>query len=521
VQAILKQNGLELSSSEPLGDNWGQVRSIRLLVRDDENGDSQRQLSYQNWYSAAQHWTPGQVFDLIVDHVPTVPREGSVEELLPSLDPDRVIPESTRGDSRNIDLLLDTDELESLEDMRAECARRFHQSPRHVDAEADAFSGVKGMRGYRVMNVHDLMSEMKRITESNTTTLLESDAVLHVMDSLVSPGCLVIDMTNGGKDLDAAHLLADLWYTTQQFFSTVVDEDMPLPPITAVVAGRSHGRMGYTDYGEKQFLETRLDRATGKVLPVQIQSLLVPQGCRSMEQSFNLLATIGKSIVRVVVAASTLLARANSPPRVPKHFDALVAADRVVEELLDDGRPLASSKLPGSSDQHVQEHTEGSASMSPHRLGRYPDKEKTPAREAFGAHTDTSFVTIVPVADVPGLEVYDETTGKWYRPELAAKRHYEELVSISKDMTELPWHARYVVVLPGELLQLLARQEVLAAVHRVVTMNQGQTRYTAPVLLRHRSGTVLDAERYWGKASSALLKECDGMRMDAIYDAME
>jgi hypothetical protein len=60
---------------------------------------------------------------------------------------------------------------------------------------------------------------------------------------------------------------------------------------------------------------------------------------------------------------------------------------------------------------------------------------------------------------------------------------------------------------------------VLAAVHRVVAMNQ--SRCTAPVLLRHRSGTVLDAERYWGKASSPLFKECDGMSMDAIYNAMQ
>jgi hypothetical protein len=323
---------------------------------------------------------------------------------------------------------------------------------------------------------------------------------------MVSHGCLVIDVTNGGKDLVAANLLVDLWHTTEQFYSTVVDNNIPLPPRD----GPTRGSMGYSNDGMKQLLETQLECATGKILPIQIQAVLGPQGCRTMEQSFELLSTIGKSIVRVVVAVSTFRARANSPPSVPKHFDALVAAERVVEELLDDGKPLVR-KLPGSSDRPVP------VGMSVHRLGRYPDKEKA---EVFGAHTDISYVTIVPVAAVSGLEVYDEASGMWYRPELAAKRHYEELLKISKDKTELPWHARYVIVLPGELLQVLARQQVLAAVHRVVTMNHGRTRFTAPVLLRHRSGAILDAERYWGKASSAFLKECDGMTMDAIHNSM-
>jgi isopenicillin N synthase-like dioxygenase len=70
--------------------------------------------------------------------------------------------------------------------------------------------------------------------------------------------------------------------------------------------------------------------------------------------------------------------------------------------------------------------------MSPHRLCRYSnndarDKEKTkgPTREVFGAHTDSTFITAVPVAAVSGLEVYDEAAEQWYRPEKATRQHWQ------------------------------------------------------------------------------------------------
>eukprot|EP00978_Attheya_sp_CCMP212_P044400 scaffold309223_cov43-Attheya_sp.AAC.1 len=205
----------------------------------------------------------------------------------------------------------------------------------------------------------------------------------------------------------------------------------------------------------------------------------------------------------------------------------------LVEELVDDGTPLSEE----TKSLLLGETEEGPVSMSPHRLCRYTDNLKSAkndkgkennkapssvsekAREVFGSHTDTSFVTLVPVAEVSGLEVFDEVAEQWYRPELAARRHWEEertsrnldptalfeTVTVPKneeeeETVELPWYARYVVILPGELMQLVTRDEVPAAVHRVVAVkDKDQVRLSAPVLLRARSGMTLDATRYFGE----------------------
>jgi hypothetical protein len=229
----------------------------------------------------------------------------------------------------------------------------------------------------------------------------------------------------------------------------------------------------------------------------------------------------------------------------------------LVEELVDDGTPLPDE----TKSLLLGETEEGPVSMSPHRLCRYTDnlksndkgkESKAPsssvssekAREVFGSHTDTSFVTLVPVSEVSGLEVFDEVAEQWYRPELAARRHWEEertsrnldptalfeTVTVhnnneEEETVELPWYARYVVVMPGELMQLVTRDEVPAAVHRVVAVKEkDQVRLSAPVLLRARSGMTLDATRYFGEDVSTwgpLLQDAHGMETGDIHDAMQ
>jgi isopenicillin N synthase-like dioxygenase len=181
--------------------------------------------------------------------------------------------------------------------------------------------------------------------------------------------------------------------------------------------------------------------------------------------------------------------------------------------------------------------------MSPHRLCRYSnirqDEDSAKAREVFGAHTDSSFITAVPVAAVSGLEVYDEDEARWYRPELAARLHWQQErtkrgddpnadteiipgVDENEDDVELPWHARYVVLVPGEFLQIVSRDEVPSAVHRVVAVQDGPARLSAPILLRGRPGTKLDVARYLGGAGeSKLVAECDGKSMDEIHNTMQ
>jgi len=238
--------------------------------------------------------------------------------------------------------------------------------------------------------------------------------------------------------------------------------------------------------------------------------------------------------VEVAVAASSVEAGAFPG----NHAEAAEAARLLAEELIDDGRPLSSASTKEASNEAA---TTPSVSMSPHRLCRYSNNMKNPdegesestssleSREVFGAHTDASFLTVVPVAAVPGLEVYDEAAEEWYSPEKAARRHYLEAHHERDDNDELPWHAQYVVMMPGELLQVATRNEVLAAVHRVVAVRKGDdddggggSRLSAPVLLRGRPGIALDVARYLGGTlGDPLLEECDGRSVEDIHDAMQ
>ena len=119
--------------------------------------------------------------------------------------------------------------------------------------------------------------------------------------------------------------------------------------------------------------------------------------------------------------------------------------------------------------------------------------------EIFGAHTDTSFVTIVPASKTSGLEVLDEDRLQWYRPELNARRHAWSLDPAESRSDSYGWNCRYLVIMPGELLQLSSRNNVPAAVHRVVAAAD-RPRLSAPVLLRARPGTRMDVGRYLGDA---------------------
>jgi len=189
------------------------------------------------------------------------------------------------------------------------------------------------------------------------------------------------------------------------------------------------------------------------------------------------------------------------------------AAVLLTEEIMDDGKPLLSEDI---------EHDEGDVSMSPHRMCRYSNNNgdnKKKASEIFGAHTDTSFVTIVPAAKVSGLEVFDEDSLQWYRPELNARKHSKRL---ERKDDQFPWHARYLVVMPGELLQLTSRNNIPAVVHRVVAATDAP-RLSAPVLLRARPGTKMDVERYMGSLETAdsLLLDSNGMKMEEIHDSLQ
>ena len=63
-------------------------------------------------------------------------------------------------------------------------------------------------------------------------------AVMHVMNAMVSHGALLVDMTNGGTNMEYAKQLATMWKGIEEFYSKVDTDDSIssiLPPMTTVM----------------------------------------------------------------------------------------------------------------------------------------------------------------------------------------------------------------------------------------------------------------------------------------------
>lgn len=88
-------------------------------------------------------------------------------------------------------------------------------------------------------------------------------------------------------------------------------------------------------------------------------------------------------------------------------------------------------------------------------------------REVFGTHSDTTFFTLVPLSTEPGLQVFDGSS--WLCPEAEADAQL----------------GRDVLVMVGELLDLVSNGLYPAAPHRVILANK-RDRISTPLLLRAR-----------------------------------
>lgn len=610
TKAALSQNGLELATEGDDGEDegmWGEIDAVRLVNDEGEVLDEERDVfeTVQDVVDSGR-WTPGDPFDFVVSGVPAKVKEMDITDFLKALDPDGTMREQAKGAGWS----MPDEDIDTLKALSDDCQRRSNNSPRDEDGDGTVFGGGTG-RGYRVMDRGDVLEDSKAVDGTENGA-----ALMHVMDAFVSHGALIVDVTDGGTTYKSALALAEMWNAASDFW-TALDSDPDAaktvegcPMDVAEGAGSTHAKVGYASYdeGSMQFLETRLRRSGESILPREGEDVLGPDNVRAMRDAFDVMCDVGKDVVRIATAASAVEADAFLPPnggggfvvggndedmptlsgltldevdatglggapgpagdderrdeptkeeRTAAAVRASEAATLMVNELLDDGKPLRSSPAAGNDG-------EGEVSMSPHRICRYVDKRKAEGgnekdertasfatREVFGAHTDTSFVTIVPVASVSGLEVYDEAAERWYRPELAAREHWEAERRRRKDRSdddesffetvanddgedvELPWHARYVVVVPGELLQLVTRNEVPAAVHRVVAAAGGgrsgaamTTRLSAPALLRARNGSKMDVGRYLGRKDDdvqggKLLRQCDGATMEDLHDALQ
>jgi hypothetical protein len=391
---------------------------------------------------------------------------------------------------------------------------------------------------------------------------------MHVMDALVNHGCLIVDLSDSGTNYKGVEKIAKMWETTYDFYNKIESDDElknSIPSLgVAEGSGSEHAVSGLGQYknGSMKFLETRslrCDDSDQSIIPHEVEGILGALGVKSLIESFREMADIGSDIVRIAVAAANLEYEAFEGFQVEENTDLPFISGLTFEEAevsgvsLGDGEGdrLASEfaakmakELIDDGSRNKANENEGIMSMSPHRLCYYSESNenedsKNEVKETFGAHTDTSFVTIVPVAKVNGLEVFDEGANEWFRPELMVRKIWErereergldptsmtEVVSIDgeNERVEIPWHSRYAIMMPGELLQIVTRNEVCSAVHRVVCVEGGEARFSAPILLRARSGMKMDLERYFGREDvvGELLSNCDGMSMEEIHDALQ
>ena len=214
------------------------------------------------------------------------------------------------------------------------------------------------------------------------------------------------------------------------------------------------------------------------------------------------------------------------PIMLPKEVGALVGIESLsnahdgMETLFDIGSQITSAVL-GMTDcstnkllddctasrndfNHEVEHHSDNVANSYQRLIRYlkPQNNETVDTPAFWPHVDSTFLTMIPMPKLPGLEVWcpskkyaasDDMAerGEWVRPIIP----FDYASSIpGKDEED----CAYVIVLSGEFLQLLSDGSVPACIHRVIppkssspsasssSKQKYKPRVSAPLFIRPR-----------------------------------
>ena len=171
----------------------------------------------------------------------------------------------------------------------------------------------------------------------------------------------------------------------------------------------------------------------------------------------------------------------------------------------------------------------------------------------FGAHTDSSFLTISLCSSTAGLDIVDQLDNKWICPELQLMQQQQQLPSGHDNSVAEGTQANnfqpqhHAVVFVGEFLQVLSKHKFKAAVHRV--RNFGVTNYgrdsvdsdghnnhsdaisisrvSCPYLIRGRHGAVIDLHnttRYHHPGGSEALDEMpnlDGTSVKMMHKLLD
>ncbi|KAL7463848.1 hypothetical protein ACHAXS_004199 [Conticribra weissflogii] len=288
--------------------------------------------------------------------------------------------------------------------------------------------------------------------------------------------------------------------------------------------------------GKMQFLDTRIvfqddeniKNHSGNIkseipliLPMEVGDLVGDKSISDAHRGMETLLDIGYQITSAVLGLD----------------------DESAEKLIDDGKSSLASR-----DKNKQSSPGDFVSNSYHRLVRYlqpkANNKDDQNNASFQAHVDSSFLTLIPMPELPGLEVWcpekiDDSIeneignsvtstfekGEWVRPTIPTSDHSKKEIfpSIDEDIDgsslESNEECAYVIAMAGEFLQLISDGEVPVCIHRVIppeAPSMGQSgsskrpctendeddipykmRISAPLFLRPRRDefAVLDVEK--------------------------
>ena len=129
-------------------------------------------------------------------------------------------------------------------------------------------------------------------------------------------------------------------------------------------------------------------------------------------------------------------------------------------------------------------------------------------RIAFGAHTDTSFLTLGLCSSNPAIEMADLEINEWISPEKSSPPNS-------------------IMIFVGEFLQVLTKDRFMASVHRVGVISSG-SRISCPLIIREHPDKVIQFHdrRYSHPGGDAAVSaenvpDFDGMTLKMIHKLLE
>ena len=402
----------------------------------------------------------------------------------------------------------------------------------------------------------------KENTQQGTTTPADG---LHGRSS--GSGCCIIRLS--GKDATSVRGLVDFADNFFEGVDSCDDNDAATSTSSKAKAARRLKDLGVMriannvhagfdhdvdEEGKMQVLYSKLiprdDNEDPLLLPLEVGDMVGTKSLSRAHSGMNTLFDIGSQITAAVLGMD----------------------DASTKKLLDDcSRSTSSAKVDMVPDNHVE--IADTMSNSYQRIIRYLKPKQPVANEeqaeddndaAFWPHVDSTFLTLIPMPEIAGLEVWCPSSryaesddlaerGEWVRPikpafaedNCAATTVMDDGSSGSSSSSD-DEDCIHVVALAGEFLQLLSDGQVPTCIHRVIapkppspsafgfgaTSNQKyKPRISAPLFLRPRRGeeAVLDVEsdlRLRDSRSTGLyfekglMEECDEMRVWDYMDCM-